>query len=173
MSFLDRVSPSRARERVIDWPFPVDGEVPKIRLRVLGADKLEAAYLDAVDHFAKRKPKVSEESSAFVARERTALVFHAVQAKDGKDWVPIADSVDELAEESPSVITALYEEWSQLQAEVTARPMTKEQFQEFVEGLKKNTLPVPLRALPTSWLIELLHGLASQPVNSTRDSEHG
>lgn len=176
-SFLKRVSPSRSRERVIDWPFPVEGdERPKVRLRVLGADKLEAANLDALDHFANRGKglaKVDEKSDAFAARERTALVFHAVQVKDDDEWVPIADSVDELAEESPEVITTLYHEWSQFQAEVTVRPMTSDEFKAFVEELKKNTLSVPLSGFPLSWLIELVRGLASQLASSTPDSGHG
>lgn len=176
-SFLSRVSPSRSRTKVIDWPFPVEGETPKIRLSVLGADKLEAANLDALDHFANRgkgKEKVGATSDAFLARERTALVWHAVQAQDDAGvWKPIAESVDELAEEPSEVITALYQEWSQFQADTTARPMTEAQMVAFIEELKKNTLAVPLSGFPSSWLIELVTGLVSQLRNSTTASEPG
>lgn len=177
-SFLSRVSASRTRERVIDWPFPVDGdEQPKIRLRVLGLDKLEAAHLDTIDHFAKRDkkaPRIEVGSAAFMVREHAALVWHAVDAKDDAGrWVPIADSVDELVEQPSEVVEALYREWSALQAEVTVRPMTAAQFDAFVELLKKNTREVPLFALPSSWLIELVRGLASLLASSTPDSGHG
>jgi hypothetical protein len=175
-SFLSRVSPSRARTRVMDWPFPVEGdEQPKIRICVLGADKLEQANLEAHDHFAKaKKGKVDEKSEAFVARERTALIWHAVQAKnDAGDWEPLADSVDELAKEAPEVIMALYYEWHAFQAEVAVRPMSSAQFETLVEELKKNTRELPLSELPTSWLIKLCRGLASQLASSTPDSGHG
>jgi hypothetical protein len=177
-SFLSRVSPSRSRTKVIDWPFPVEGETPKIRLSVLGADKLEAATLDAVDHFAalrkKGKEKVGQQDVAFIARERTALVWHAVAAQgdDGK-WEPIAASVDDLATEPSEVITELFQEWSQLQADVTVRPMTAEQMKAYIEELKKNIHSVPLSGFPSNWLIELVRTLASQHVNSTTASEPG
>jgi hypothetical protein len=172
-SFLSRVSPSRSRTKVIDWPFPVEGETPKIRLSVLGADKLEAANLDAVDHFAalrkkKGTEKVGPHDDVFIARERTALVWHAVQAQDddGK-WAPLADSIDDLAGEPSEVITALFQEWSHLQAEVTVRPMNAAQMTAFIEELKKNTRSVLLDGLPSTWLIELVRTLASQHANST------
>jgi hypothetical protein len=178
-SFLSRVSPSRSRTKVIDWPFPVEeGETPKIRLSVLGADKLEAATLEAVDHFAalrkKGQEKVGQQDVAFIARERIALVWHAVQAQgdDGK-WEPIAASVDDLAQEADSVITELYQEWSQLQADVTVRPMTAAQMKAYIEELKKNIHSVPLNAFPSNWLIELVRTLASQQSNSTTANEPG
>jgi hypothetical protein len=177
-SFLSRVSPSRSRTKVIDWPFPVEGETPKIRLSVLGADKLEAANLDAVDHFAALRKKGSEKvgprDDAFIARERIALVWHAVQAQDenGK-WEPLAPSVDDLAAEPSEVITELYQEWSQLQADVTVRPMTAAQMTAYIEELKKNSQGVPLSGFPSSWLIELVRTLASQHANSTTASGVG
>lgn len=177
-SFIARTSPSRSRERVIDWPFPVERDVPKIRLRVLGLDAMERANLDTVDHFAKLRKKGEEKvaptSDVFLVRERIALVFYAVEARDedGK-WGPIADSIDELAKEPDAVITTLYQEWSQLQAEATVRPMTQAQHDLFVEELKKNTRSVPLEGLPSSWLIELCRTLASQLAASTQASERG
>jgi hypothetical protein len=178
-SFLSRVSPSRSRTKVIDWPFPVEGETPKIRLSVLGADKLEAATLEAVDHFAalrKKKgiEKVGQQDVAFIARERIALVWHAVQAQsdDGK-WEPLAASVDDLAAEPSEVLTELYQEWSQLQADVTVRPMTGAQMTAYIAELKKNSQGVPLSGFPSSWLIELVRTLASQHANSTTASEPG
>ncbi len=172
-SFISRVSPSRSRSKVIDWPFPSENEdAPKVRLSVLSADKLEAANLEAVDHFTKlfekSKKKVDTKGDAFLARERTALVFYAFEVKDEReDWVPIADSVDELALESSEVITALFREWNDFQAEVTTRPMTSKQMDMFIAELKKNTQEVPLDALPSSWLIALVRTLANPPAPLT------
>ncbi len=167
-SFIKRVSPSRSRNRVIDWPFDVEGgEVPKVRMTVLGADKLEMANLEAVDHFAKLKKKVAHTDDAFVARERTALVFHAFEVKTEDGWEPLADDVDELAGEASEVIIALYTEWSKLQSEVTQRPMTAKQMETLIEELKKNTHAEILHALPSSWLIELVRTLANPPAPLT------
>lgn len=174
-SFLDRVSPSRARSKVIDWPFLVEGgETPKVRVRVLGFDKMEAANLEAVDHFAKLagkgKSKVSHTEGVFLVRERVALVWHAFTTLEGE---PLAYDVDELAQEADGVLSSLYEIWNSFQAEVTTRPMTAAQMTAFIDELKKNTHSEVLTALPSAWLIELLRGLASQLVASTQASELG
>jgi hypothetical protein len=145
-SFINRVSPSRSRTKVIDWPFRVDGEAPKVRMSVLGADKLVAANLATVDHFAALKKEkkiahsVTQTDPAFDVQERVEMIFRAyeVQEDDGK-WVPIADSAAELALESQGVINALYQEWSVFQSDVTAVPMTSEQMAQYIDDLKKNT----------------------------------
>ncbi len=145
-----------------------------VRVSVLGAAMMEAANLEASDHFAKLKKKVSPNDAVFELRERAALVFHAYEGKVGDDFQPLADSVDELVTElGYEAIGVLYGEWSRLQAEVTARPMTSKQMETLIEELKKNIQGVPLGVLPSSWLIELVRTLASQPVPSTLESGAG
>ncbi len=168
-SFLRRVEPSRARTREIDWPFPVEGDRPRVKMRVLGSTEMEAAYLAVVDYFKAKKLKVAVDDVAFIKRERVELVLRAFSA----DGEPIADTADELAAEPPEVIGTLYREWDAFQTDVTAAPMNKGEMDALVEALKKNTQAVPLHALPLSWLIELISTLASQPVTSTQANEGG
>lgn len=168
-SFLERVQPSRARSRLIDWPFET-AEPVKVRMRVLGVDALEAANLEAVDHFKALKAKVAQSEDAFVMRERVGLIWRAFETEDGE---PIAESADELGKQPSELLAPLYAEWSRFQAEIAARPMKQEQLDELIEGLKKNTLGEVLPALPSSWLIKLITTLASQLVASTTASGHG
>lgn len=171
-SFLDRVQPSRSRSKLVDWPFPVDGDgvAPKLRMKVLGTDAMEAANLDAVDHFRAMKAKVAGTDDVFVIRERICLVWRAYEDEDGQ---PIAASVDELAAQPSEVIAPLYAEWSKFQSEVAVRPMKQSDMDELIEGLKKNTPAEALYALPTSWLIGLITTLVGQPASSTSVSEPG
>ena len=168
--FLDRVQPNRARTKLLAWPFPVDGEPPKVRVKVLGAHELEAAYLSAVDHFKAIKAKVVPTDGAFVAREHVELVWRAYADEDGE---PLALSGDEMATQPPEVISELYREWSQFQDEVAARPLNQAALDELIESLKKKPQPDLLSALPSIWLRQLITGLAGPHENSTPANEHG
>ncbi len=171
-SFIDRVQPNRSRSKLVDWLFPVegDGPPPKLRLKVLGQDQMEAANLEAVDHFRSLKVKVSGTDDVFVARERVCLVWRAYEDPDGE---PLAATSEELAKQPGEVIAPLYAEWSKYQSEVAAHPLKQAQMDELIEGLKKNTLADLLPALPTSWLIKLCITLASQLAASTTESKPG
>ncbi len=169
-SFLKRIEPNRAREKVIEWPFPVEGEEqPKITMRVLGFDEMEQAHLAVVDHFKATKPKVDVEDEAFRARDALEKVWRAF--RDGAD--PIAEDVDELAKQPPSVILELYSQWLSFQADVAATPFTAEQMNLVIADLKKNTAGDRLRGWPSTWLIGLIITLVSQPADSTQASELG
>lgn len=170
-SFLDRFSPHRERTRVVAWPFPVDGEDEiKVRMRVLGSDEMEAAYLDAADHFAKSKRKIASTDPGFSARERIGILWRAFETLEGER---LAETVDEFAKQPPEFFNVLYELWSPFMSELTARPMSQEQMDAFIEGLKKNTLVEVLPALPSNWLIALITTLASQLAGSTPEKELG
>jgi hypothetical protein len=170
-SFIDRVQPNRSRSKLVDWPFAVeDGAAPKVRLKVLGQDQMEAANLEAVDHFRALKVKVSGTDDVFVARERVCLVWRAYEDPDGE---PLAPTSDELAKQPGELIAPLYAEWSKYQSEVAARPLKQAQMDELIEGLKKKHLEDLLPALPTSWLIALITTLASQLAASTTEKEPG
>ncbi len=171
-SFIDRVQPNRSRSKLVDWLFPVegDGEQPKVRIKVLGQDQMEAANLEAVDHFRGLKIKVATTDDVFVARERVCLVWRAYEDPDGE---PLATSSEELAKQPGEFIAPLYAEWSKYQSEVAARPLKQAHMDELIEGLKKNTLVDLLPALPSSWLIALITTLASQLAASTTANELG
>lgn len=169
VSFIERIQPSRARSKLIDWPFET-AEPVKVRMRVLGADELEAANIEAADHFRALKAKVAQTDDAFVARERIGLLWRAFETDDGDKLA--ADS-EELARQPQEVLGPLYSEWSRFQAEVTVRPMKQEELDAFVDALKKNTLGGALDALPSSWLIALATTLASQLAASTTAKEPG
>lgn len=169
VSFLDRVQPNRSRAKLIDWPFET-AEPVKVRVRVLGCDELEAANLEAADHFRELKAKVAQTDDAFVSRERIGLVWRAYETEDGE---PLAESAEEMAKQASEVIAPLYAEWSRFQAEIATRPIKQEQLDELIEGLKKNTLGAVLPVLPSSWLIALCTTLASQLVDSTTASGPG
>jgi hypothetical protein len=168
-SFLDRVQPNRARTKLIDWPFET-AEPVKVRMRVLGADELEAAHFEAMDHFKDGKRKVLPTDQAFVIREQISLAWRAYETEDGEK---IAADADELAAQPMEISTALYREWSRFQDEITVRPISQEQLDTWIDGLKKNTLADLLPALPSSWLIKLITTLASQHAASTTASEPG
>ncbi len=171
VSFIDRVQPHRSRTKLVEVPFHVEGdERPKIRVRVLGQDALEEAYLAAVEHFKALKKKVEPTDSVFVHREHVELVLRAYEDPDGE---PLAASADDLAKQPAEIIAPLYAEWSRFQDEVTIRPLTVEQMESLIDGLKKNTHTDLLPALPSSWLIELARTLGSQLANSTQDSSLG
>lgn len=157
---------------MIDWPLPSDDPM-KVRISILGGDKMEAANLAAIDHFKELKRTASQVEEAFVARERAELVFLAYDMGNGVAG-SIAESTDELVEElGYESIAVLYGEWARFQAETTRRPMTDKQMTTFIEELKKNIHEVPLHALPSSWLIALMHTLVSQLVSSTQANGAG
>jgi hypothetical protein len=170
-SFLERVQPSRERSKLVDWPFPVEGgeEPPKVKVRVLGFDELEAARLATMDHFKALKRNVSDEENVFLAHENAEIVFRAYSV----DGEPLAADVAELTAQPLRLIAELHATWSAYQADVTAAPMTAKQMDAFVEMLKKNTGADLLRALPSSWLIGLITTLASRLSASTPANEHG
>lgn len=168
-SFLERVQPSRERTRLIDWPFETDEPV-KVRMRVLGASELEAAHFEAMDHFKDDKRKVAPTDQAFLIREQIALVWRAFETEDGEK---IALDTNELASQQWEILSALYSAWSRFQDEITVRPMTQEQLDTWIDGLKKNTLVDLLPGLPSSWLIKLISTLANQLAVSTTANERG
>jgi hypothetical protein len=168
-SFLERIQPSRQRWKLVEWPFPVDGERPKLKVRVLGQDDETAAYLATVDHFKGRKPKVEENSPAFAVREHAELVWRAYSDNDE----PIADDVEELCKQPPQVIAELYATYSQHCRDVGADGLSSEQLEALVEELKKNSLTVRLSAFPSNWLIALTTTLASRLRDSMPVSEPG
>lgn len=169
-SFLERVQPSRQRWKLIDWPFPVeDGEKPKVKLRALGQDESEAAYLAAVDHFKAKKRTISVTDPAFAMREHAETVFRAYTV----DGEPLAADVEELTKQPIDVVEELYATYRQFKADVCAVPATDKQMDELVEYLKKSSDTVILSALSSSWLIALITTLASRLPDSTPGNEHG
>jgi hypothetical protein len=168
-SFLKSIEPSRQRWKMVDWPFPVEGEKPRVKMRVLGQAECEAAYLATVDHFKKQKKSIDVRDPAFALRERAEIVFRAFSADDK----PIADDVDELLAEPSSLIEELNNTYSQFYGDGAATPYTSKDMDALVELLKKNTPVALLSALPSSWLIGLITTLASPPVTSTQASEGG
>ncbi len=144
---------------MIDWPFPVEGDKkPQVKVRVLGQNECEAAYLAAKDHFKKAKQAVDIKDPAFALRERAEIVFRAYSV----EGEPIAADVDELLDQPSSLIEELNDTYAQFYADVAATPYTSKDMDALVELLKKNTRADLLSALPSSWLIGLLTTLASQ-----------
>lgn len=169
-SFLERVQPSRQRWKMIDWPFPVEGgERFKVKVRVLGMDEAEQAYLATVDHFKARKPPVPVSDPAFALRERAEMVFRAYSV----DGEPLAADVEELTKQPLSLIDELHTTWLQFQSDVCAVPTNGKDMDALVEMLKKNTGAEILSALPSSWLIALITTLASLLPPSTPANELG
>jgi hypothetical protein len=168
-SFLARIEPSRQRWKLIDWPFPVEGDRPKVKVRILGQHECEEAYFAAQDHFKDRKPPISIKDPAFALRERAEIVFRAFSV----DGEPLADDVDELLEQPQSVIDELNSTYAQFYADVAATPYTSKDMAALVELLKKSIPADLLSALPSSWLIGLITTLASQPAPSTPANELG
>lgn len=169
-AFLKRIQPSRDRSKPVDWPFPVEGERPKVKVRVLSQTEVEAAHLATIDHFKARKPAVSVLDIPFAARERAEVVFRAY-SQDGE---PLARDTDELVDElTKEAVSELYNTWSQFQVDVTAAPHTSEEMDELVEYLKKSGDPARLSGFPSTWLIELITTLASRLSSSTPANEHG
>lgn len=168
-SFLKRIEPSRPRSKMIEWPFPVEGEEKlKVKVCVLGLNELEAAHLATVDHFKDRKPPVREDSAVFVSRERVELIYRAFSV----DGEPLGD-VDELAEEPPEVLMELHMTRSQFQADAAVAPHTPQEMDDLVELLKKNMEPARLYGFPSTWLIELITTLVGQLQPSTPANERG
>ncbi len=183
-SFLERIQPSRQRWKLVDWPFPIEGDRERLKLRVLGENELEAAHLATVDHFKTRKPVVVESSSAFKAREQIEIVWRAFSSKpedmadaefgkSAKPGDPIADDSDGMALEPKAIIDELFTTYVQFQADVATAPYTAEDMEALIELLKKNTGTDLLYALPSSWLNELCRTLASRLPTSTQASELG
>lgn len=169
-SFLERVQPSRQRWKMIDWPYPVDGDEKfKVKVRVLGMDEAEQAYLATVDHFKARKPLVSVQDPAFALRERAELVFRAYSV----DSEPLAADVDELTKQPLALVDELHTTWLQFQSDVCAVPTNDKDMDALVELLKKNTSAEVLGGLPSSWLIALITTLASQLPPSMPANELG
>jgi hypothetical protein len=185
-SFLKRITPDRQRWKLVDWPFPLeDGEDrPKLKVRVLGQNESEEAYLAAIDHFKGRKPEVKDDSAVFLAREHAEMVWRAYSAKpeemgDG-DWAKngkvgeaLDDSVEDLIKSPGNIIGELYTTYVQFYNDVAAAPTNEADFTAFVELLKKNTDLEPLRGFPSSWLIGCISTLASQLAASTPDNSDG
>lgn len=169
-SFLDRVSPNRARSKLIAWPFPAEGEAPKVRIKVLGAHELEAAHLATVAYFRGRKLKVASSDGAFVAREHVELVWLAYADEEGQ---PLTPTAEDLAREPAEIIAELYAEWSGFQGELVARQLSQSELDGLIDELKKNTPQGLLGALPSIWLRQLITGLVAQPAASITESEPG
>lgn len=171
-SFIERIQPNLPREKVIDWPFPIegDGPPPKLKLRVLCINDKEGAYLATVDHFKDTRPKVGHEDPAFMAWEQVEIVWRAYADEDGD---PITDSPAELAKEPHEMIMVLAKIWSEFQQETTVHPATSKQMDELVDALKKNIHAVPLDVLPSSWLTKLITILVNQLNASMTANEAG
>lgn len=178
-SFVQRVW--QERSKVVRWPFPVEGmagAAPRLRLLVLAGGAMEAAHLGALDHFAGLKRKVTTDSDVFVTRERAEIVLRAVRvitvdAAGTEVEEPLADSADELADFlTLEQRTELFWAWKQFQLEV-APPIDAQEIERLIGELKKNSPGVQLDGLPSSWLIELVRGLASPPPSSTPASSPG
>jgi hypothetical protein len=169
-SFLDRVQPNRQRWKLVAWPFPVEGEAPKLKVRVLGQNEAEAAYLGTIDHFKGRKPEIKFTDPLFVARERAEVVWRSYTDTDGE---PIAEDVDELTKQPLAIIDELHTTWSQFQSDVAAPVPSAKEMDALVEGLKKNIPAGLLSGLPSTWLIGLITTLASQLAPSTTASGDG
>lgn len=169
-SFLERIQPARQRWKMVEWPFPVDGEETfKVKVRVLGQFECEAAYLATVDHFKDRKRAVPANDSAFAARERIEQVFRAYSA----DGEPLAVDVEELAQQPLEVLDELYATWMQFQKDVASPVPSAKVMDELVEHLKKNMDAGLLSALPSSWLTALITSMAAQLSSSMQDSSSG
>ncbi len=167
-SFIDRVQPNRMRSKLIAWPFEAEGEdKPRVRIKVLGAHELEAANLAMHDHFKAIKRDVKQTMAASVAREHVELVWRAYADDEGQ---PLTDTAAELAKEPAEIIDALYGEWDRFQGEVAATPLKQSDLDELIAGLKKNTQPGLLDALPSTWLRQLVLTLVSPPPTSTTES---
>lgn len=174
-SFLKRIDPVRQRWKHVRWPFPVEGESspddrPMLKLRVLGFNELEAAHLATLDHFKDRKPPLKTDDEAFLGRERAELIFRAYSDEGG---APIADDVDELAEEPAEILYELHATRAQFQADVAAAPYTSKQMDAFVEHLKKNAGLDLLPVLSSNTLIGLITTLVSPQVASIPANERG
>lgn len=170
-AFLKRISPARPRSKPIDWPFPVEGETPRVTMLVLGQALIEQAYFATMDHFKARKPAVGVNDIAFAARERAEVVFRAFRDADGQ---PLDKDVDDLVEElGKDAITELYNTWSQFQADSTAAPATAAEMDALVEYLKKSGDAARLSVLSSSTLIALITTLANRLETSTPANEHG
>jgi len=165
------VQPSRERWKRVEWPFPCDDEAKHhVKVRVLGQDECEAAYLATVDHFKAKKRTVVATDLAFAARERAELVWRAYSDGDGQ---PIADATDDLVKQPVALIDELHTTWIQFQNDVCAVPHTAKEMDALVDLLKKNMAADRLAALPSSWLIALIRTLASLLPPSTQANEHG
>jgi hypothetical protein len=176
-TFLARVQPSRQRWKKVRWPFQIEGESgpddrPWLKVRVLGQNEAEEAYLATVDHFKGRKPAVSVTDPAFAMRERVEMVFRAYEAADLSEQ-KLAENVDELAEQPIALIDELHTTWIQFQADVCAVPVTSKDMEALVELLKKNMDAAVLSALPSSWQTALITTLVAQLPPSTLANEHG
>lgn len=170
-SFLERVQPSKARSKLVDWPFPIeDGTVPRVRMKVLGQDLMEAANIEAAEYFRAIKKKVAEKDDVFISRERICLVWRAFEDEDGE---PLAPTSEILGKYPPEVIGELYAEWVRFQSDVATRPLTQAHMDELIEGLKKNTHADLLLAFSSSWLIALCTTLASRLAASTQEKSPG
>jgi hypothetical protein len=169
VSFIERIQPTRQRWKTIEWPFPFEGEErPRIRVRVLGQDECESAYLAAMDHFKARKPALPPTDTAFAQRERAELVWRAFSSIDNE---PLAVDVDELVAQPMAVLDELHMTWLQHQNDVCVAPRTSKQMDALVEALKKNMDPGRLAAWPSTWLIELISTLANRLSTSTQANE--
>lgn len=174
-SFLKRIDHTRERWKHVRWPFPVEGETspddrPKLKLRVLGFNELEAAHLATIDHFKDRKPPLKTDDEAFLGRERAELIFRAYSDEGG---APIAEDVEELAAEPAEILYELHATRAQFQADVAAAPYTPKEMDAFVDLLKKNMDVGLLRVLSSNTLIGLITTLANQQSASTPANERG
>jgi hypothetical protein len=171
-SFLDRIQPLRARERLVDWPLPCAEEpTPKVRVRVLTQDDMEAAYFSAKEHFVNAKKAVKDSDPVMIAREHTELVFLAFS--DPETGEPIAESSDEIANGGPEFVDPLYRLWGAFQSELTVRPLEQKTMDALIEHLKKNTNEEALLALHSTWLAKLVTTLVSRLPDSTSSSDLG
>ncbi len=177
-SYLSRFSPSRERSKAIDWPFPADGDEPppRVVLHILGAHEMEAANIAAGDHIASLKVKgaparsAEQTAEAFRTRERIEQIWRAVRDLEGQ---PLEDSAAELAKQPPELLGGLFGEWDAFQTAATLRPLTGKQMDLFIEEVKKKPDSELLNGLPSTWLLQLLRGLASRSETSPTTSEPG
>ena len=171
MDLLELVSPARTREKLVDWPLPIDGGAKvRVWVRVLGVDEMEGAYCDALAYFKKKKVAVKPTDTIMVVREHTELIFRAFMTEDRK---PIASSADAVAKYPSEILSALYEIYSDFQQSLSVVPPSQEALDLIVEELKKNTRTLPLAALHSTWLIGLISTLVSRLSASTTPSERG
>jgi hypothetical protein len=174
-SFLKTATSNIPKSKVILWPLPSDDPERKVRIKILGCRLLEKAHVLAEDYFKEQVKKGNmaeppdEDSDVFRQKERCAQVYLAYETL-GDDPQPIADDAGEVFDFPPEIVGPLVREWNAFQSSITARPMSKEDKEAYIEELKKNYRSEILAVLPLTWLIELSSSLASRLASLTPPS---
>jgi len=163
MNIIDRIKAGCRNNVVVRWP----GTDSEITLRVLSKAELHEATFAAHHRFVYSKVSVEAHTiETFKDEETVQILYRALSGVGDETGKPLAASVDKFrANVSSEEISELAQRYEQLQDECSPsmEAMSDEQFDAFLNDLKKKPEPIISSVSSIDFARRLLRSLVAPP----------